>query len=257
MSDLTALAQKISALAATDAVFQGGARVISTVGEPAPLAALLSEIDETILERELEFEADGKTLRLVAAGRRLRGVAAADATDADAVIGQSLSREEPELLQAVFDLISHVCGDAQNLRVRPLPPAPFGKGGERGVSAKGLAEMWQIDMDCTPEPPFMRFLKIAAGASSSLIHLTSGDVVNQQGDVAALQTVLDTQLDAFHAKQKKLKVAGDGPQLISLKNALSDGSSVTLASSGEDVVLIAHDADAMGPLHRAWKALLG
>jgi len=257
MSDLTALAQKIAALAANDAVYEGGARVISAAGEPAPLVAILSEIDETILERTLEINADGKTLRLVAAGRRLRGIAAVDAPGAEAVIGQSLSREEPEVLQGVFDVLSNACGDVQHLRVRPLPAEPFGKGGERGVSAKGLAEIWGVDIDTAPAPPFERFLKIANGAASSLIYLNAGEVIDQKGDADALHVILDTQLAAFQAQQAKLSAVGDGPQLVSLENALADGSSATLVVSGEQIVLIAHDAGAIGPLHRAWKALMG
>ncbi len=55
MSDMTALTDRLSALAAVDEVFVAGARVISQDGGPVALAAILREIDSTVLERTLVF----------------------------------------------------------------------------------------------------------------------------------------------------------------------------------------------------------
>ncbi len=257
MNDLAALSQKIAALAATDVVFEQGARVISIGGEPGPLAAILGVIDDTILERELEFDADGRIFRVVAAGRRLRGISAVSDPQAETVVGETLSREEPAVLDAAKAVLTRACDAANRLSVRSLPPAPFGKGGERGVSAMGLAELWEVDVDTTPQPPFARFAKIARGAATAMIHLEEGEVLEQKGDVAPLQTMLETQVSAFLARQDKLRRVTEGPQFICLDSAMADGSSTTLALSDDSLVLLSHGADAIPALHRAWKALLG
>ena len=139
MSDLNALAQKLNALATNDDVFDHGARVISQGGVPAPLNALLDAIDETVLERRLDFAAGDAVVSLIAAGRRLRGlVAVSPANDtASALIGVPLSREEPDLLDAAFAVLTGTFGAATQLTVRSLPSEPFGTSGERGVAATG------------------------------------------------------------------------------------------------------------------------
>ena len=55
MSDITALTEKLTALAADDEVFVEVARVISPKGGPSAVAAILKEIDATVLERTLVF----------------------------------------------------------------------------------------------------------------------------------------------------------------------------------------------------------
>ena len=74
VSDQSALVTKLMALAESDTAFVGRARVISLAGVPAPLAAMIAEIDDTVLERTLAFDIDGVVLRMSVAGRRLRGV---------------------------------------------------------------------------------------------------------------------------------------------------------------------------------------
>lgn len=257
MSDLTALAEKITALAATDAVFDAGGRVISTAGDPAPLAAILKEIDEIVLEREVVITADDQRLHLIVAGRRLRGVAEAGGPKATAAVGTTLSREEPDLLQAVHDLLVDQCANAQRVKIAVRPPRPFGKGGERGVSALGLADIWDIDIHVAPQSPMERLLKTAATVGGAMLHMQGGEIKDRSGDITALQTILDTQWEAFQALQQKQGVAGPDPQFVSLEEALADGRSATLIVAGDDTILVAHDADAIAALHTAWKDMLG
>lgn len=252
MSDLAELAQKISALVAKDTVFEAGARVISTGGAPNPISAILNEIDDTILERDLEIRADDAVVNLIVSGRRLRGIASAS-SGADSVLGQVLSREEPEVVATVFTILSELCGQAQRLTVRYLPPQPFGKGGERGISAKGLAELWQVDLDETPKPPMERFLDANRAAAVAMLHTLDGEIQSSAGDVAALQSILDTQLAEFRA----LQTHGSGAQLICLEGAFSDGTAAALAIHNDDVAVIAYQPEHLGALHASWRAILG
>jgi hypothetical protein len=252
MSDHAELAQKISALAAKDTVFEAGARVISTGGEPNPVSAILNEIDDTILERNLEIRADDAVVNLIVSGRRLRGIAGAS-SGADGVLGQVLSREEPEVVAAVFAVLSELCGQAQRLTARYLPPTAFGKDGERGISVKGLAELWQLDLDETPKPPMERFLRANRAAAVAMLHMRDGELQSSAGDVAALQSILDKQLAEFRASQSY----GSGTQLICLEGAFSDGTAAALAIHNDDVAVIAYQPAHLGALHASWRAILG
>lgn len=259
VSDLNVLAQKIAALAAVDEVFEAGARVVSRAGQPAPVAAILREIDDTILERNLEFAAGENTVNLIISGRRLRGVLSASPTpkDASSVIGHMLSRDEPDVLSATCELL-HTLFDLQTeVTVKSLPPEPFGKGGDRGISARSLAEIWQIDLDETPQPPMVRFLAANVGAISAMLHVSDGETVANSGDSDALETIWDTQVLAFQKSQKAYRTADDGPQLICLEGALADDTAAAFALAGDDVALIAYQPDHLAAMLASWHAITG
>ena len=257
MSDLNALAQKLNALAAKDDQFDDGTRVISQGGVPAPLTAMLGVIDETVLERRLDFIIDGVIISVIAAGRRLRGLIAMTPTTADAtaLAGNTLSRQEPVALDSAFAVLSGTLGNASRLTVRSLPTEPFGAGGERGIAAVDLAQMWQINMDEAPLPPMARFLQSNEAYLSAVLHVCAGKVVTSDGDVAGLRQVWDTQVTAYLASTQRLANHEDGPQLVCLEGAFGDGSASAIAMCEDDVALIVYDAARLGMLHASWQSI--
>ena len=258
MSELTALAQKLAVLSSREAVDPSGTRVISEGGSPAPLSAMLSEIDDTVLERCLAFACGGNSIRIIAAGRRMRGILdISPASDAD-VIGQVLSREEPELVQAAHDLLQDLCGNADQMTVRSLPPEPFGKGGERGISAIGLADLWNVALagvESEPKPPMEQFLSVNAPAFSSLLHVCKGEIIATTGDVTALQKIWATQVDAFREAHKKTARGEEGAQLICLDSAFEDGNSAALAVYEDHIALMAYEAERFGAMQASWQRI--
>ena len=257
MSDMIALAQKLNALAAHDDVFDDGARVISQGGVPAPMTAFLAVVDETVLERRLDFAAGDVVVSVIAAGRRLRGMIAVSPAAGDHIdlFGKTLSRQEPEMLDAAFALLTDIFTGAARLTVRSLPAEPFGSGGERGISASGLAEIWQIDISETPLPPMSRFLRVNETAFSAVLHVSAGDILATYGDIAGLQSIWDTQVDAFLRAQESLPNHQDGPKLICLEGALDDGNTAALALAGDDVALMVYDPAKLGALHASWRSI--
>ncbi|MFT6074470.1 MAG: hypothetical protein ACJAZ1_001386 [Yoonia sp.] len=257
MSDLNALVQKLNSLATNDDVFDHGARVISQGGVPAPLNALLDVIDETVLERRLDFAAGDAVVSLIAAGRRLRGlVAVSPANDAAAaLIGAPLSRQEPDLLDTAFAVLTETLGAATQLTVRSLPPEPFGTSGERGVTATGLAEIWRVNMHEAPLSPMARFLLANRAALSAVLHVSVGDVLTSQGDISELQSIWDTQVEAFLQSQESLPSHKDGPQLICLDGALERDAAAALVLSNEDVALLVYDPAQLSALQASWRSI--
>lgn len=258
MSEPNALAQKLAVLSAREAVDQTGARMISEGGVPSPVAAILREVDDTVLERCLAFRCGGTTVRIVAAGRRIRGVVSVSPKSKADVIGQVLSREDPDVVQAAHDLLEKLCGQAENMTVRSLPTEPFGKGGERGVSALGLAELWGVplaELDNTPKPPMEQFLTVNAPAFSSVLHICDGEIVAKEGDFAALQAIWSTQVEAFREAHKKTLRGEEAAQLICLDGAFDDGNSAALALYEGHVALIAYEAERFGAMQASWQRI--
>lgn len=257
MSEWNALARKLATLVATDDMFEAGARTISIGGSPAPMTAILNEIDDTVLERALEIVADDNTVTLVVSGRRLRGILSVSPADMDtaSATGHALARDEPDVLNAALALVEQLCGSAKRITVRSTPAVPFGKGGDRGISADALAEIWQVQMREVPEPPMRRFLSSNAAAISAMMHINDGDIIATSGDFDALQTIWNTQLHTFRKAHRKFQSGEDGPQLICFEGALGDGTAAAFAVAGDDVVLLAYRPDHLGAMLASWRAI--
>ncbi|PJI86232.1 hypothetical protein BC777_2600 [Yoonia maricola] len=255
MSEQTALAQKIAMLTAPDSIDQTGARLISVGRDPEPLTAILREVDDTVLERSLAFVCGDTTVTIVAAGRRLRGIASVTpAKDAD-IIGQVISRDDPDGVQAAFDLLQELCGTADRLTVRSLPPEPFGKGGERGISATGLTELWGVTMEVIPKPPMEKFLSTNATAFLSVLHIRDGKIVSTAGNFKALQTIWKSQVDTFRKAHAKMVRGEEKAQLVCFEGAFDDGSSAAMALYENEVVLVAYQAKQYGEIQSSWQRI--
>ncbi len=258
MSEINALAQKLMTLISDDVEFEAGARVVSRGGVPDPITAILDEIDNTVLERNLEFSADANTVNLIAGGRRLRGVLAVSPESHAHIVGKTLSREEPELVQATSALLSEMFGGADRLTVRSLASEPFGEeSGERGISARRLAELWEQDADETPKSPMERFLKYNASALKSVMHVNKGEIISTVGDFSALQGMWNNQVMEFRKTNKNMLTGKEGPQLICLEGALDDGSAAALVIADNEIALMAYEPDKLSAMQSSWRGIFG
>lgn len=257
MSDLTALAQKLASLHSGSDQFENGARVIAQGGVPSGMCALIRAIDDTVLERQLEILTGAHIVTVIAAGRRLRGIASVIPPKGKSarIVGEALSREDGKTLALAGEVLGEVLASAPRMTLRSLPAPRFGSSGDLGVAASDLAEIWQIDMDEAPLPPIARFLSANSAALQAYLHTAAGEVLATHGDIAALQTMLDEQLDAFLATRAKLSGHAEGPQLLSFEGALPNGKTVAIAQAEEDTILLVYDPSALGQIHASWKAV--
>lgn len=256
MSNLDALAIKLAALSVSDDTFDAGARVISRNGSPQPMQAFLDVVDETVLERKLAFSAGETIVNVIAAGRRLRGITAIEPAvpAAESVLGKTLSRQEPEVLTAAFEILANVLSKAGQLTVRSHPTEPFGTGGERGVAAANLATEWLSAPVAQASSPLEAFLNTDKVAFSAMLHVSGGKIVSENGDISRLQTIWQTQVDAFINAEAKSTAQGSGPRLIALDGALADGNAAALVLAEDDLALVIYPADQTAALHAAWQS---
>ena len=255
MTDLTAISNKIAALLAEDTVFaDGGARVLNHDGSPTPLTAILNEIDNTVLERTLIFELAGVSIAAVVAGRRFRGIVEinGDAPGADAIVGQAISTEDPDTLQAVGALLTGLSEVAGTVTVRHEPVRPIGGSGDAGVSANRLADLWVTDADAGPAPPIERFLSANSSRITGSVYVSDGAVIKSEGESAPLETIWDEQIPEFRARQAKLKSAQDGPMLTCLEGAIGGGAGAALAVFDEEACLFSFESEAIPNIITSW-----
>lgn len=254
MSDQSAIAIKLAALAAKDCPFTDGQRVINH--DLPPLPAILREIDDTVLERTLVFSIGAATVHAVAAGRRLRGIVqiSGDAPGKDRVVGVVLSQEDGETLGAVGAILTHLCASAPTITVRSDAVRPLGSSAEAGVSTTVLANAWGVDLDAKPLPPLSRFLTANAAHIIASFYVADGQSPQTTGDAIALQAIWDVQVIPFRKRHKSVVGKLEGPMLICLEGAL-DGQPLAMAVTGAEQCLFSYRAAGLTDLLASWNAV--
>lgn len=255
VSDQSALVTKLIALAESDTGFVGSARIISVSGMPAPLAAMIDEIDTTVLERALSFDIDGVILRIAVAGRRLRGVIdiAGVPQSAKTLTGKVLSQDDVATTQAVGTLLSELCKDARQVTVESFPAEALGNPSEAGVPASALANLWQVAPADAPQSKMTRFLTVNAATISAFVHAIDGTVAASQGDTGKLDPIWRDQFAAFRKRQKAIFPRQDGPLLVCLDHALGDGRATAVAVAGEETSVFAYEPTAISAILASWR----
>lgn len=256
MSDHSILSAKLAALTARDAVFVGQARVISDAGQPAALAAILAEIDATVLERLLVFDIDGVILRLAVSARRLRGLLDVNGA-CDALTGNVLSTEDPAMLQATGTLLTDLCNNAQRITVKTEAAVPFGNPAELGVSASVLTALWHKGQVLTPRSSLQGFLAAQDDLLSDYLCIIDGRIVDSQGDITALNLIWRDQLTPFRTAQKSAFPRRTGPILICLDAALGNGRAAGVAMTGDEIGIFSCSAPNISRLLAEWHRFTG
>jgi hypothetical protein len=128
-------------------VAPGGARIIATASDPNPLAALLREVNETMLGRALTFESRiGTNLTLEVSGRRVLRVTAANGLD-----GAESCLSVPALEDAQKDdlikLLQAFAATHQELRVTATPVSREREGVSVGLPVALLADLLLVDLN--------------------------------------------------------------------------------------------------------------
>ncbi len=138
---------RLQALQTPAHVAPGGARVIAPVSDGNPLAALLCEVNETVLGRTLAFESGGGFgLTLEVSGRRvLRVVAAKELPDADSCLAAEALEDEHK--DNLIKLLQAVAAPGHELRVWALPMTRDADGVSVGLPVALLADLLLVDLN--------------------------------------------------------------------------------------------------------------
>jgi hypothetical protein len=147
---LQPILSRLTALSTPAQVAPGGARVIADMTHPNPLAALLRELNETILARALRLDSsDGSSLTLDVAGRRvLRLSEASGVTGAERCLAAGTL--EDDYKDDLLKLLQAVAAPRHELRVtsRPLPNPSEGL--SVGLPVALLADLLLIELNDAP-----------------------------------------------------------------------------------------------------------
>lgn len=148
---------RLHALQTAASLVQDGARVIAANVGHNPLAAMLCEINETVLGRTLTFESSaGPSLSLEVSGRRILRVTAANGLpEAESLLATEALEDEHK--DSLIKLLHAAAAPRHELRVRALPMTREVNGVSVGLPVALLADLLLVDLNrldgsAPPEP---------------------------------------------------------------------------------------------------------
>ncbi|MEM6341154.1 MAG: hypothetical protein AAF729_08385 [Pseudomonadota bacterium] len=221
------LARRLAVLSNDEAELASGARVISEGGLPSPMQAILREIDETVLTRELFFDL-GKTgsVTMVASGRRLLGLRAFKGDiggDADTLIEQPLSSDDKDQLTTLASGLEVVATVTGQIGVTARDGDRIGSQTQVGLSVETLAGLFGVEYPFDEPSRLQRFGSMIADPSTATLIRKAKGQYSFVGD-AEVKAWLEEKSETF---SESFGEQGQGPILTILGQ-----------SSGENPILV-------------------
>lgn len=264
---------RLQVLQAASRFSPGARRVIAVAEGGNPLAAVLREVNETILGRSLQFNADGKaSLTMDVAGRRiLRMTDASGVEGADSCLGVKVLSEANR--DDLAGLLVAFAGGKTEMSVVARPLERSSEGMSVGLPVALLADVLGVDLNQTAEddrakaeaapPPAERlgFLAtIVAELGDGLMAwlVQSGTADPQSGGVDEmvqhLHGFLDDEYEALAVRLDQVALSPDDPVCTVLGTSLLEGHSILCVRAEGELLLGVVSGDAAGTVLRAWNA---
>ena len=263
MSDFARLEEKLTKLRQR-ARAPGEVRKLRGSGSQALLAALVTEIDETILPRRLTLSIGGTAIHLAVANRRLQALLspAPDIEGAADLADMALPDAEAPGVAALGEVLSRAFDGDPQVEITAMRPADLFDS-DVGVPANLLGRAWRVaPQEMLPAEPgdiLTKFLKENGKEAIAWLRI-EGESVTEQGGaetrVAALGEQAAIFLDGYFAKFEEL-YNGDSKACVTvIAPGRGKGTAVFFVEFGEVSAFIAADPARVGNLARRWQALV-
>ena len=259
MDDFSRLEQKLAKLRQRDRA-PGEARVLRG-SEDQLIAAILTEVDETILPRRLSFSKEsGEALHLAVGNRRLQAmVAPAPSVDgSEKVANVALKSVEDDAVMALRDVIASFVGAGDDLTVASArfedlsPPSDVGVPVDQLKEAWGLASV--VGAAGSPTVVLRGLLDSFGDRADGWLLIEGEEVAAQGGDesvVSALSESAAIFLDGYFGKKTELLDEGSG--VFGLVFSAQDGTTVLFVDAGDAMAFVRSEAVAAYGIAREWQ----
>lgn len=258
-NDPNSLDDKLARLAGDEDIRADGSRVIAS--GPDGLAAVLTEIDDTVLTAALTFAVAEHELTLIAGSRRLLDIEAASdnlGLSKD-LMGRALAPEDGLAIDAICEGLDRFCAADGEVTVRSAPADRPGTEADGGISVQILSEALGLSApDLEGDTPFEKFVTGTVDHVDALIVLEDGVVARTDGDdeiVATLTSVLEDQLVEFDKARFDAAHEHFDPSLTFLPDTLAAETGVALAISEHQMILFAFKSEGLADMHKLWRLL--
>lgn len=270
---------RLQALQTASQVTSGGARQLVDALDRLPLAALLREVNETVLGRRLAFASGaGPRVTLEVAGRRvLRLVAAEAVPNAESCLNAHVLEDTHR-----DDLIRILQAAAPRGHALHVTSQPIGRDGDEvsvGLPVALLADLLLVDLDTVPgtdeaAPDEITAPDMAEAVGGAALQrfarqvgpsLMAWLIVGGEADgasagpeemVSHLNTFLDTEGEALSTQLDRVSSVPGGAVSLVLGASLQDRQSTICARHSGGLLLGLLEGDTARLLPRAWTLAL-
>ncbi len=212
MSDFARLEDKLTKLRSRERT-PGEARKLRGQGSDALLAALVTEIDETILPRQITLTiSGGPVVHLAVVNRKLQALLApAPAVEgSEAVVGEALSDAEVPAVAAVRAVLAKAFDVAEDVTISATRLSAS-LGSDVGVPAPVLARAWGLAETAkeavSPVEVLDGFVKALGDDAIAWLRIDGEEVSGQGGDAAVVESLGEKAamfLDGYFGKLDQL-----------------------------------------------------
>lgn len=188
MSEFARLEEKLAKLR-QKARAPGEPRRLRGADGEARLAALVTEIDETILPRRLSFATAAGEIHLAVANRRLQALLSpAPAAIAAEFVDQPLADGDDPKLPQLGTALKTALGGSESARISAARLKVL-FGSDVGVPAVQLARLWSVGEvdEMRPEDVLDRFLAALPSGDIAWLRIAGEEVVAQGGPAGAVE----------------------------------------------------------------------
>ncbi|MEM7718205.1 MAG: hypothetical protein AAF222_03320 [Pseudomonadota bacterium] len=204
MSEFARLEEKLAKLRHRERI-PGEGRKLRGTGPDALLAAIVTEIDETILPRRLTFEVPGGHIHLAVANRRLQALLGpAPASIPDGLVGLKLPDVEEPAVAKLGAALKTVLAEAEAVGVSAIRlTETFGS--DIGVPAEQLPRVWSVKASKTlsASETLEAFLVRLDTKSVAWLRIEGEEVTGQGGPEAIVSGLAEQAalfLDGYFSK---------------------------------------------------------
>jgi hypothetical protein len=243
MKDIERLSEAVVKLGAKPEPRAGHGRVLNAVNPQGLLEAVLSEIEETILGRQLWLRnARGEEVRLEVSGRRLLRMSSVApkelAGTSEALIGASIIDAHGPASCAVAEVLSAMAKDSSSIAIvsSKLPRCP--DSAETGCSTEALRASWtrrKVSFARSNPAPVADLVARIATYSNAFVLLANGRLIRQEG-------VRDLIRHLIHLSRIETLQAGRFPSGGGSKSLVV----ISAATCEEGTILYARDENRPG-----------
>lgn len=253
MSSVSDLKQKLTSLSRQSDRFEDGARIVSKAGLPTPLQAILKEIDETVLGRDVTFDfGNSGSITLVVTGRRLLGVRAIDGLAmpgiVEQIVGNSISGDDDPTLRALKGVLLQLDLLSATIATTSVASEVFGNQSDAGITVEKLATGLSVEYPFTMPSKLQQFASLVEPSIiASIFSSTDGEQIENGDDepVEWIEANWDMLTGTF---------AGDAPRprIATIGQNSGENRFACVAADAESVLVLLHSPDQIGRILSRW-----
>ncbi len=257
MSEFARLEEKLAKLRARERAPDEKRRLKGS-GADVLLAAVVTEIDETILPRQISFATEVGVVNLAVANRRLQALLApAPASIPDDLVGHALPDAEDPKLAELGTALKAVLAEAETVTISAIRlKETFAS--DIGVPAVQLPRVWAVDAPSASDPveTLERFLASLDLESTAWLRIEGEEVTGQGGRddrVAKLGETAAVFLDGYFAK---FETAFRTPSLACGTLIASGAEAIFFVEIGSLSAFIVAETDQLLGIATSWQQLV-